>query len=96
MTMSEVADGGLEFIIENGAPDLVFSGNNKGELSHFENYMRNAYTTASRNFGSIVASLKDSLKNQERFVLPASGVYFFKNPIFNKSGDLLCELEWNG
>jgi hypothetical protein len=42
MTMSEVADGGLEFVVENDAPDLVFTGNNKGELSHFENYMRNA------------------------------------------------------
>jgi hypothetical protein len=96
MTMREVGDGGLEFAIENSAPDLNFSGNNKGELSHFEDYMRNAYTTASRNFGHIVESLKDSLQNQERFVLPASGVYFFKNPIFNKLGDLLCELEWNG
>jgi hypothetical protein len=96
MTMSEVADGGLEFVIDNSDPDLAFSGDNKGQLSSFEEYMRNAYTTASKNFGSIVESLKDSLKNQERFVLPASGVYFFKNPIFNNSGDLLCELEWNG
>lgn len=94
--MSEVADGGLEFIINNGAPDLTFTGANKEELSSFEQYMRNAYQTASRNFGAIVESLKDSLKNQERFVLPASGVYFFKNPIFNHLGDLLCELEWNG
>ena len=115
MSMIEVSDGGLQFKIESVLPSPTFSGENSGDLSFYETYMKDSYSQAGQNFTAITNSLKNSLKGQEQFFLPvrpleaqlirvhtltsliqASGIYFFKNPIFNHEGSLLCELEYNG
>lgn len=76
MTMKEVKDGGLEFQIDHQEPKISFEGTNKGDLSWIENYMSSAYKTANANFERMIRGLKDSLKNQERFILPVGLRYY--------------------
>lgn len=96
MTMAEASDGGLVIKITNEPLKIDFSGHNKDVLSFYETYFKDSYERARANFGPIMESIKNALEGQERFFLPASGIFYFKNPIFNHEASLLCELEYKG
>ncbi|KAL9106677.1 MAG: hypothetical protein Q9227_008329 [Pyrenula ochraceoflavens] len=63
--MAAVSDGGLQFQIDAPDPTLDFSGENKGDLSYYETYMRDSYSRATSNFRAILNTLKNSLEGQE-------------------------------
>ncbi|VTT56300.1 unnamed protein product [Fusarium fujikuroi] len=53
------------------------------------------YKAASRNFKWYINSIRNCLQGQEKFTLLASGVFFFKDPVINAQGDLVCSLQYN-
>ncbi|KAH0372775.1 hypothetical protein KCU65_g920, partial [Aureobasidium melanogenum] len=90
--MQEVMDGGIQFGITHMRPTTTVSGDFKNLKAELEK----RYKVAGDNFEYYTNSIRNCLAGQEKFTLPASGVYFFKNPVMNAQGDLVCGLEYNG
>lgn len=97
-TMREVTDGGLQIDVDYEPPTPSFLGNyeDSNSLKWIKARLEEMYAAAGDNFEWYVHSIRDCLKGREKFTLPASGVYYFKNPIMNSRGDFLCGLEYNG
>lgn len=74
---------------------MSFSGNHE-KLGSIKSDLESMYKIAGDNFEWYVNSIRECLKGQEKFTLPASGVIYFKNPIMNSRGDLICGLAYNG
>ncbi|KAK1774876.1 hypothetical protein QBC45DRAFT_423868 [Copromyces sp. CBS 386.78] len=99
-TMQEVTDGGLHINIDYVRPDPVFISNSHddefGKLGALQDQLIEMSRSAGENFEHFVESIRNCLEHQEKFVLPASGVFYFKNPLMNHKGDLVANLEYNG
>ncbi|KAG9758075.1 hypothetical protein KCU73_g4085, partial [Aureobasidium melanogenum] len=93
--MQEVMDGGMQFGITQVRPTTTFSGD-FSNLPNIKAGLEKRYKIAGDNFEFYTNSIRNCLAGQEKFTLPASGVYFFKNPVMNAHGDLVCGLEYNG
>lgn len=93
--MQEVTDGGLQFQVDIDHPTTSFQGNYE-YLSDFRRGFEEGYEAAGRNFEWYINSIRNCLQGQERFTLPVSGVFFFKDPVMNAQGDLVCSLQYNG
>ncbi|KAF7502138.1 hypothetical protein GJ744_006985 [Endocarpon pusillum] len=96
LTMQEVSDGGMQFVIDYEKPTTSYPSNNGSGLDWIKKNLDDQYDTAFSNFEWYMNSIRDCLKGQEKFTLPASGVFYFKNPVINAKGDLVCGLEYNG
>ena len=63
-------------------------------------YAQQVMTQIDQTFQYVMSGLEDSLAsklaNQNRLYLPASGAFFFKNATFNKNGDFLAQVLYNG
>lgn len=44
----------------------------------------------------LVRNLQDTLDTQNQLFLPGAGTFFFKDPTFNRHGDLLAEVKYDG
>ncbi|CCT71986.1 uncharacterized protein FFUJ_14020 [Fusarium fujikuroi IMI 58289] len=93
--MQEVTDGGLQFQVDIDQPTTSFQGNYEF-LANFRQGFEKGYKAAGRNFEWYINSIRNCLQGQEKFTLPASGVFFFKDPVMNAQGDLVCSLQYNG
>ncbi|RBR22925.1 uncharacterized protein FIESC28_04223 [Fusarium coffeatum] len=96
--MAETTDGGMQFEIDVTRPTTEFKGNynDSNSLKALKSNLESRYKTAGDNFEWYINSIRNCLQGQERFTLPASGVYFFSSPVMNAQGDLVCGLEYNG
>ena len=47
-------------------------------------------------YHKVETSLLNALSNQEKLFLPGAGTFLMKDPRFNKRGDLIVNLEYNG
>lgn len=95
--LQEVTDGGMQIGVNYETPSTTFSGDHSSNsLTFIKTKLEPMYKSAGDNFEWYVNSIRNCLQGQEKFTLPASGVYFFKNPLMNAKGDLICGLEYNG
>lgn len=46
--------------------------------------------------GNLQNSLAEGLQHSHKLILPAGGVYYFKDPIISAHGDLLVTVAYNG
>jgi len=61
--------------------------------------MANGIVSQFRGDSSLKATattLSEMLKNTGGFVVPGGGTFFYKNPVFNNSKDLLINAEYDG
>lgn len=69
-------------------------GSHESEADGIKDIMLDSISTAP--FDEMIKKLRIALKNTFRFVLPGSGEFFYKNPIFNDGGDVLLEVKYDG
>lgn len=105
MRLQSVLNGGLEITMDSTRePDTVkidtWGGTSWGSgidpklVKEKESQMYQAFDNNSLTVARQV--LQSSLRSSARFVLPGRGSFFYKNPIFNKNGDVLCDITYNG
>lgn len=101
-TLEPVGKGGLIISLEIPTEGFHFEthadswpGDIHGdEADRIKNVMLKSLSTAP--FDEMIEELRTALKNTFRFVLPSSGVFFYKDPIFNDGGDVLLEVRYDG
>jgi hypothetical protein len=103
MGLSKVNDGGVEFacvstsistpIVESSTGKVIWKGGINTVTEKFSNGLDKYLTTDTHE---IQNALLSSLKGHDRLLLPASGTFLMKNPMFNNRGDLLVTLSYNG
>ena len=58
------------------------------------NYTEEAIQVSMQNMDDLRKALAEDLEGKQGMLLPAAGVFFFKNPILGHNGDLLCNLSY--
>ena len=96
LTLAAVSDGGLAINMVTKGPNLNDNSSGISRLQDRRDYVKACFNVAMTRFSSLEQDLQRFLQGQQRFTLPASGNYFYKNPRFNAGGDLLCDIAFNG
>ena len=65
-------------------------------LADYPAYFQQVAASAVSQFGRLEDELQQDLSGQQRFYFPAAGQFFFKDPIFTRQGDLMCNVAFNG
>ena len=102
--MSAVVDGGIEFAKVPESDDFSTTASKPegslkwetGVQAAVESVRKRMATTLKDAFSNIEDNLLHALANQQQLFLPAKGTFLMKNPKFNKRGDLIVDLEYNG
>ena len=107
ITINAVDTGGLRiaidldennFIVDNDP--LYFDGGTygptKSSVEKKQNGLVDNLKSALRNSAlqSVADELQKNLDNAARFVVPGLGVFKYKDPMFNDSGDLFISVEY--
>ncbi|KAJ5628179.1 hypothetical protein N7490_010407 [Penicillium lividum] len=79
----------LEAVFDGVIEDLL------KELTKYKEYSVKAVQTAVDNSAPLRNALIADLQNQQSLLLPAAGVFFFKNPILSSTGDLICSVSYD-
>lgn len=103
MTLQGVDDGGVEFAhISDDDPcdseytddgNLSWTASLDDVAAEFSNDL-NTYLTSGVT--DVENNLLGALENQNKLFLPAAGTFLMKDPLFNKRGDLMVSLAYNG
>ncbi|KAF3223491.1 hypothetical protein TWF106_004883 [Orbilia oligospora] len=105
--LGAVNDGGLQ-ITRIPDPDGVPASTTTGTQfiygfyheENFVNYCKGVDDALSyyfdNNISTVTNSLISALQNQNQLVLPGNGVFLMEDARFNKRGDLLVDLHYNG
>lgn len=102
LVLGVVSDGGLQVKLDDSdTTDIctaVSQSYNDGlDLSSAAADMKSQFTSLlSKGLGSMKNNLQDALKNQHKLYLPASGVFLMRDAEFNRGGDLLASMSFNG
>lgn len=97
MTLQGVADGGLQINCVADKPVYDISTKYEdGLLRTYETYLAASYAAAIKNLSDLEKKLAEDLSGQQKFYYPASGTFFFKDPVINAQGDLICSIGYNG
>ena len=101
LALAAVEDGGVVF------KDIGHNASAKGWQEGNLSWHDSAETVADRfrdglngqlgrTFSSKEWNLLNALRNQHRLFLPGKGSFLMKDPKFNKRGDLMVQLDYNG
>lgn len=103
--MSAVQDGGIVFkkVLGSDSAQTTMEIKHPGNLSSkvpIEQMVNNIRAGTEKEVQKAYASVEDNLlhalANQHKLFLPAKGTFLMKDPKFNRRGDLLVALEYNG
>lgn len=106
-TMQSVNDGGLQITWipdppgtgpcktthKQGSQNMVWSLPYDDFCNGIDDWVK---TYFEQSLGWLTNDLIMALKIQHRLFLPGSGVFLMEKPRFNKRGDLLVKLQYNG
>ena len=97
LSLQSVSDGGLQIKVKADEPksNKAFTME-QGTLTSYGNYLETSYENAISNLTHLQAELANDISGQQKFYFPASGTFFFKNPIMNHDGALICGIGYNG
>ena len=106
-TLDSVKEGGLKISLNLPSdPSAVFDVGKPswGEWPFgnlyppYANDLKNNLVDALTNTPllDVATQLQTNLTGASRFVVPGGGVFFYKDPIFSESGDLLIEAKYDG
>ncbi|OJD34159.1 uncharacterized protein BKCO1_25000113 [Diplodia corticola] len=100
-----VSDGGLQIArIEDpkGVPACTSTGHgyNEGIDAPWDDYIKSFSDTVNKHFtenlGFVLNRLQSALAEQHKLFLPASGTFLMRDALFNRRGDLIASLFYNG
>lgn len=95
LDLEAVNDGGLQIKSEFTPAKMIELKNNLSGLNEYKAYTDKAIRTAISNMDDLRQALATELKEQPGLCLPASGVFYFKNPVLSHKGDLVCSVSYN-
>jgi hypothetical protein len=95
LDLEAVADGGLQIKSTFDGPHVSKAQQQISTLGNYCDYTRNAFDVAMSNLSTLQQSLAEDLEGKQGLVLPAGGVFFFKNPIIGHEGDLICSVAYS-
>jgi hypothetical protein len=103
MALQGVDDGGVEFVRVSDNEPCKTEYKDDGNLSwttslgdvaaEFSSEINSYLTLGTTN---VENTLLGALENQNKLFLPAAGTFLMKDPLFNKRGDLMVSLAYNG
>ena len=104
IAMSAVQDGGVEFKKVPGSDNVSTTGDDPEGPLQWKQGVKVVAETVKDNlegqleygFPVVENNLLYALANQHKLFLPAAGTFLMKDPKFNKRGDLIVNLEYNG
>lgn len=102
--MSAIQDGGVEFKKVPGSDSVSTKGDPPEGPLQWKNGVAQVVDAVKGNldaqleygFPSVEENLLYALANQHKLFLPAAGTFLMKDPKFNKRGDLVVNLQYNG
>jgi hypothetical protein len=95
LNIEAVDDGGLQIVSKFGEIETKIDAQGIEGLQAYDQYTREAHEVAKANLSILEKSLAEDLAGHRGFVLPAEGIFYFKNPILGHDGDLICSLSYN-
>jgi uncharacterized phage infection (PIP) family protein YhgE len=95
LDLEAVDDGGLQIKSTWGDVNKQMQQNGIEGLQAYDEYTANAIEAAKTQLEQVRQSLAQDLASQRGLVLPAAGIFYFKNPILGHNGDLICGLSYN-
>jgi hypothetical protein len=95
LDLEAVGDGGLQILTTFGECETKVTNKGIEGLSKYEGYVKTCTDATKTRLSALQKSLAEDLEKQRGLVLPASGVFYFKNPILGHNGDLICSLSYN-
>ncbi|UZP32227.1 hypothetical protein NXS19_000043 [Fusarium pseudograminearum] len=93
--LEAVDDGGLQIKSIFDGPHMNKSLEQIKTLSSYCTYTQAAFNAAISNMSGLRQELAEDLAGKQGLVLPAGGVFFFKNPILGHEGDLICSVAYS-
>lgn len=96
LDLQSVSDGGLQ--INLTIPPITTSNTDSLDLhllSAFPTYLEELFNAAPTRFSALESALAADLSGVQKLIIPASGSFFYKDPIINAEGDLLASVGWN-
>ena len=102
--MAAIEDGGLEFkVVPKSDTVNTFEVCHAGPLNWkngIGSIIKHTQTVLKEGlqygYSKVETNLLNALATQEKLFLPAAGTFLMKDPKFNKRGDLIVNLEYNG
>ncbi|KAL0764701.1 hypothetical protein CaCOL14_012791 [Colletotrichum acutatum] len=95
LDLEAVDDGGLQIKSTFEGPTTNTTLEQISTLESYRTYTENAFNVAISNMSSLRQELAEDLAGKQGLVLPAGGVFFFKNPILGHEGDLICSVAYS-
>lgn len=95
LDLEAVDDGGLQILTTYTDPELKYGQNDLGDISTHPAELKKAAEAGISQIKTLRAALINDLKGKQGLVLPAAGVFFFKNPLLNYRGDLICSVGYS-
>jgi hypothetical protein len=95
LDLEAVGDGGLQILCTWGDVKTITVQDGMEGLKDYDAYAQAAIEAATTRLTGLQKSLAEDLADQRGLVLPASGIFYFKNPILGHNGDLICNLSYN-
>ncbi|KAF7557531.1 hypothetical protein G7Z17_g513 [Cylindrodendrum hubeiense] len=95
LDLEAVDDGGLQIKSVFEGPTVSMKEEGISTLGGYCDYTKKAFTSAISNMSGLQKELAEDLAGKQGLVLPAGGVFFFKNPILGHDGDLVCSIAYS-
>ena len=96
LALEAASDGGLQIrtTLNPSAIHLDFGWTGCTRLNDWIGQFGKRMMTALENYQDIRIELANDMAGQQGLVLPAGGVFYFKNPILTKNGELTCSVSY--
>ena len=101
LALAAVEDGGVVF--KEASHSVTVTHEQEGGMPWSppaetvgNDFERDLRSRLHSKFRDIERKLLNALRNQHRLFLPGKGSFLMKDPKFNKRGDLLVDLAYNG
>lgn len=95
LDLEAVDDGGLQILATFTEPSFSYTRSDLVDQFATAVKLKDDISIAVKDTKQLKTALAQDLANKQGLVLPAAGVFFFKNPILSWRGDLICSVAYS-
>ena len=95
LDLEAVDDGGLQILATFDEPQIKMEDNSLSLQFDAAAKLQKQVQAAVENTKQLKNALANDLADKQGLILPAAGVFFFKNPILSWRGDLICSVAYS-
>ncbi|KAL1598953.1 hypothetical protein SLS60_008098 [Paraconiothyrium brasiliense] len=92
LDLEAVDDGGLQILATFDEPNINYICQDLAGLFGKADQLKNAVANTIKDTKNTKNDLVRDLANKQGLILPAAGIFFFKNPMLSWRGDLICSV----